>query len=194
MISSENSGFLALNKPQYKMKKLIKFFSYSILLGIYFVASTSVMAQTSKEEFMSKWKNSKQFTLDVLDKMPDSGMDYTTDPAAMSFKEQIHHIGSAIVGISKGYLMGGEPDFSIDVETSTKAQLADYVAKSYDYGAKAMASITVEQGKEVQDVFGNQASRNQVMALLMDHSTHHRGAAIAYLRSNGVEPPAFIGF
>ena len=56
-------------------------------MGIYFLASTQVMAQTSKEEFMSKWKNSKQFTLDVLDKMPDSGMDYKTDPAAMSFKE-----------------------------------------------------------------------------------------------------------
>lgn len=176
------------------MKKLVKFISSSILLGIYFIASTQVMAQTSKEEFMSKWKNSKQFTLDVLDKMPDSGMDFKTDPAAMSFREQIHHIGSAIVGISKGYLMGGEPNFSIDVKNATKAQLADFVAKSYDYGAKAMASLTVEQGKEIQDVFGNQASRNQVMAFLMDHSTHHRGASIAYLRSNGVEPPAFVGF
>ena len=194
MISIEINGFLTSNKPQQAMKRLVKIISGSILLGIYFLVSTQVMAQTSKEEFMSKWKNSKQFTLDVLDKMPDSGMDYKTDPAAMSFKEQIHHIGSAIVGISQGYLMGGQPDFSIDVETATKAELASYVAKCYDYGTKAMAAVTPEQGKEIQDVFGNQASRNQVMALLMDHSTHHRGAAIAYLRSNGVEPPAFVGF
>lgn len=176
------------------MKKLVKFISSSILLGVYFLISTQVIAQTSKEEFMSKWMNGKQFTLDVLDKMPDSGMDYKTDPEAMSFKEQIHHIGSAMVGISQGYLMGGKPDFTVDVKTATKAQLAEFVAKSYDYAAKAMAAMTVEQGKEVLDVFGNQASRNQVMALLMDHSTHHRGAAIAYLRSNGVEPPAFVGF
>ncbi len=176
------------------MINLVKIISASILLSVYFLASTSVMAQTSKEEYMSKWKNSKQFTLDVLDKMPDSGMDFRIDPDAMSFKEQIHHIGSAIVGISQGYLMGGEPDFSIDVKTATKAQLADYVAKSYDYGAKAMVSLTTEQSKEIQDVFGNQASRNQVMVLLVDHSTHHRGAAIAYLRANGVEPPAFVGF
>ncbi|WP_332913196.1 hypothetical protein [Algoriphagus boritolerans] len=60
-------------------------------------------AQTTKEEFLSKWENSKKFTLDVLAKMPDSGMDYKTDPGAMSFKEQIHHIGTAIVGISKGF-------------------------------------------------------------------------------------------
>ncbi len=194
MISLENNGFLTSNKPQQVMKRLAKIITGSILLGIYFLVSTQVMAQTSKEEFMSKWKNSKQFTLDVLDKMPDSGMDYKTDPAAMSFKEQIHHIGSAIVGISQGYLMGGQPDFTIDLATASKAELSAYVAKCYDYGTKAMAAITPEQGKETQDVFGNQVSRNQVMALLMDHSTHHRGAAIAYLRSNGVEPPAFVGF
>jgi len=176
------------------MKKLVNIISTSLFLGIYFLVSTQVLAQTSKEEFMSKWKNSKQFTLDVLDKMPDSGMDYKTDPAAMSFKEQIHHIGSAIVGISQGYLMGAQPDFTIDLKTASKAELAAYVAKCYDYGTKAMAALTLDQGKETQDVFGNQASRNQVMALLMDHSTHHRGAAIAYLRSNGVEPPAFVGF
>ncbi len=176
------------------MKKLVKIISGSILLGIFFLASSQVTAQTTKEEFMSKWKNSKQFTLDVLNKMPDSGMDYKTDPAAMSFKEQIHHIGSAIVGISQGYLMGSQPDFTLDLATATKAQLADYVGKCYDYGSKTMAALTPEQAKEMQDVFGNQVSRNQVMALLMDHSTHHRGAAIAYLRSNGVEPPAFVGF
>ena len=152
------------------------------------------MSQTSKEEFMSKWKNSKQFTLDVLNKMPDSGMEYKTDPAAMSFKEQIHHIASSIVGIAQGYLMGGEPDFSIDMKTASKADLAAYVAKSYDYGTNAMSAITLEQGKEMLDVFESQVSRNQIMALLMDHNTHHRGAAIAYLRSNGIEPPAFVGF
>jgi uncharacterized damage-inducible protein DinB len=194
LISLEKNGILSLNKALNKMKTLLKIIYGSILLGIYFIASTQVIAQTSKEEFMNKWNNSKQFSLDVLDKMPETGMDYKTDSAAMSFKEQIHHIGSSIVGISKGYLMGGEPGFNIDIKTATKAELADFIGKSYDYGAKAMTSMTVEQGKEVQDVFGNQASRNQVMALLMDHSTHHRGAAIAYLRSNGIEPPAFNGF
>jgi uncharacterized damage-inducible protein DinB len=176
------------------MKTLIKIITASIFLGIYFTAITQVIAQTSKEEFMNKWKNSKQFSLDVLDKMPETGMDYKTVPEVMSFKEQIHHIGSTIVGISQRYLMGGEPGFNIDIKTATKAELTDFIGKSYDYGAKAMTSMTVEQGKEVQDVFGNQASRNQVMALLMDHSTHHRGAAITYLRSNGIEPPAFVGF
>ncbi|MFC3416619.1 DinB family protein [Algoriphagus hitonicola] len=166
----------------------------TLLSGLMLVAFTSVSAQTTMEEFMSKWENSKQFTLDVLDKMPDSGMDYKTDPEAMSFKEQIHHIGSAVAGISQGYLMGENPEFSIELATATKAELAEYVGKCFDYAAATMKALPADKAGEVIEVFGNQVSRRQVMALLMDHTTHHRGAAIAYLRANGVEPPAFVGF
>lgn len=151
-------------------------------------------AQTTKEEFLSKWENSKKFTLDVLAKMPDSGMDYKTDPGAMSFKEQIHHIANSIVGISKNYLKGTDAVPTIELSTASRAELAEFVAKSYDYGTATMKALSDADAGEKQDVFGNFVSRRQVMAVLMDHSTHHRGSAIAYLRANGVEPPAFVGF
>lgn len=166
----------------------------TLIVALFMMASTSVSAQTTKAEFMGKWKNSKQFTIDVLNKMPDSGMDYKTDPAAMSFKEQIHHIGNAIVGISQGFLKGGDPGFTIDLATASKADLADYVAKCYDYGTATMEALSDADAGESIEVFGSNVTRRQVMALLMDHSTHHRGSAIAYLRVEGVEPPAFVGF
>ncbi|MEB2774789.1 DinB family protein [Algoriphagus sp. D3-2-R+10] len=176
------------------MKKALQFFSGNILVAIFMMASTAVSAQTTKDEFLSKWENSKQFTLDVLDKMPESGMDYKTDPSAMSFKEQIHHIGNAIVGISQGFLKGGDPGFTIDVATASKADLAAYVGKCYDYGTDTMKALSDADAGESIEVFGSNVTRRQVMALLMDHSTHHRGSAIAYLRTEGVEPPAFVGF
>ncbi len=176
------------------MKKALNFLSGSLMVAIFMLASTAVSAQTTKDEFLSKWQNSKQFTLDVLDKMPDSGMDYKTDPAAMSFKEQIHHIGNAMVGISQGFLKGGDPGFTIDIASASKADLAAYVGKSYDYVTATMKALSDADAGETLEVFGNKVTRRQVMALLMDHSTHHRGAAIAYLRAEGVEPPAFVGF
>jgi uncharacterized damage-inducible protein DinB len=176
------------------MKKTISTLIFSLAAGMMMLASGYANAQTTMEEFVSKWNNSKQFTIDVLNKMPDSGMDYKTDPDAMSFKEQIHHIGSAIVGISKGFLGGGDFDFTIDVATASKAELADYVAKCYDYGTATAKALTPEKAGEQIEVFGNKVTRRQVLALIMDHCTHHRGAAIAYLRANGVEPPAFVGF
>ncbi len=176
------------------MKNTLNFLSSALMVALFMLISTAVSAQTTRDEFMSKWQNSKQFTLDVLDKMPDSGMDYKTDPAAMSFKEQIHHIGNAMVGISQGYLKGGDPGFTIDLATASKADLAAFVGKSYDYAAATMKALSDADAGESIEVFGNNVTRRQVMALLMDHSTHHRGSAIAYLRVEGVEPPAFVGF
>ena len=176
------------------MKKSSQFLSGIFLITVFILAATAVSAQTTKDEFLSKWQNSKQFTLAVLEKMPDSGMDYKTDPAAMTFKEQIHHIGNAIVGISQGFLKGEDPGFTIDLATASKAELADYVAKCYDYGNMTMKALSDADAAETLEVFGNNVTRRQVMALLMDHSTHHRGAAIAYLRVEGVEPPAYVGF
>ncbi|WP_192347134.1 DinB family protein [Algoriphagus sp. Y33] len=176
------------------MKKSLQLLAGVFMAAIFMIAATAASAQTTKDEFLGKWVNSKQFTLDVLDKMPDSGMDYKTDPGAMSFKEQIHHIGNAIVGISQGFLKGGDPGFTIDLATASRADLADYVSKCYDYGTSAMKALSEADGAETIEVFGNNVTRRQVMALLMDHSTHHRGSAIAYLRVQGVEPPAFVGF
>ncbi|PZX52737.1 DinB family protein [Algoriphagus chordae] len=176
------------------MKKALQPLTGALMIAILLMATSAANAQTTKAEFLSKWQNSKQFTLDVLDKMPESGMNYKTDPEAMTFKEQIHHIGNAIVGISQGFLKGGDPGFTIDLATASKADLAAYVAKSYDYGTATMKALSEADAAESIEVFGNNVSRRQVMALIMDHSTHHRGAAIAYLRVEGVEPPAYVGF
>ena len=165
------------------------FFSASLML----VASLS-QAQTTKEEFLSKWENGKKFTLDVLDKMPEAEMDYKTDPGAMSFKEQIHHIGNAIVGISKGFLKGGNDAPELDVATASKADIAKFVAAAYDYGAATVNALSDADAAEQIEVFGSKVTLRQVEALLIDHSTHHRGSAIAYLRVKGIEPPAFVGF
>ncbi|OYX09951.1 MAG: damage-inducible protein DinB, partial [Algoriphagus sp. 32-45-6] len=77
------------------MKTNLRVLFSAFFAAVMMISNSTVQAQTTKEEFLSKWENSKKFTLDVLAKMPDSGMDYKTDPGAMTFKEQIHHIGTA---------------------------------------------------------------------------------------------------
>lgn len=151
--------------------------------------------QTTQEEFLAKWENSKQFTLDVLDKMPETELDFKPDPGAMSFKEQIHHIGDAIVGISKGFLKGADNAPALEIATASKADVAKFVAAAYDYGTATVKALSDADAAETIEVFGTTTvSRRQVEALLMDHSTHHRGSAIAYLRFKGIAPPDFVGF
>jgi len=51
-----------------------------------------------------------------------------------------------------------------------------------------MASLTVEQGKEVQRCIWKSASRNSSRHFLMDHSTIIEEQLLRYLRSNACEP------
>jgi len=176
------------------MKKSLRVATAGCFATLFILFAGYASAQTNMEEYMSKWEHSKQYTLDVLEKMPDSGMNYKPDAEAMSFKEQIHHVANSIVGISQGYLNGAEPGFSIDVSSASKAELAEFVAKAFDYGAKTVTAISPEKADEKLDVFGNQASRRQVMSLLMDHCSHHLGSAVVYLRLQDVKPPAYVGF
>ncbi|WP_332913195.1 DinB family protein [Algoriphagus boritolerans] len=91
-------------------------------------------------------------------------------------------------------MKGGDNAPSLDLAAADRAVLAAFIAEAYDYGAASVKALSDADAAEKIEVFGNTVSRRQVQALLIDHSTHHRGSAIAYLRANGVEPPAFVGF
>jgi len=176
------------------MKQLPNLIAPAFFAAVFMFLATAGRAQTTKEEYLIKFENGKQFTLDVLAKMPDSGMDYRTDPEAMSFKEQIHHIANSIVVISQGYLNGPAEAPAIDLETASRAELAKYVEEAYDYGIACSRGLSEAESGEGIDMFGMSVTRRQIEALVMDHATHHRGSAIAYLRANAVEPPGFVGF
>lgn len=177
------------------MKTTMKFTFAALFSAAMMLFAGLAEAQTTKEEFLAKWENGKQFTLDVLDKMPETELNFKPDPEAMSFKEQIHHIGDAVVAISKGFLKGADNAPALDVATASKADLAKFIAAAYDYAAATVKSLSDADAAEKIEVFGTTTvSRRQVEALLMDHSTHHRGSAIAYLRFKGIAPPEFVGF
>ncbi len=176
------------------MKSFSKLFGVLVML-FSFLAVGTLQAQTTVEEFVAKWGNGEKFTLDVLNAMPDSGMDYKPADESMSFKEQLHHIGGGIVGISQGFLNGDEASApKLDLEGASKEDLAKYLSDAYAYGKATVAALSEEELAEVIPVFGTEASRRQVIALIDDHCTHHRGVAVAYLRANGVKPPSFVGF
>jgi uncharacterized damage-inducible protein DinB len=176
------------------MKQLPNLIAPAFFAPAFFFLSTAGQSQTTKEEYLIKFENGKQFTLDVLAKMPDSGMDYKTDPEAMSFKEQIYHIANSIVVISQNFLNGSDEVPTIDLESASRDELAKYVADSYDYGIASSRSLSEADSAEAIEMFGTKVTRRQIEALVMDHATHHRGSAIAYLRAVGVEPPGFVGF
>jgi uncharacterized damage-inducible protein DinB len=173
------------------MNSKTKFLAMAFALGAIFFSSEFASAQTTMEEFLSKWENGKQFAIEVVDKMPDHLMDYRPDPEAMSFKEQVTHFSSAIVGISKGFLNGTEPAFASDAKPQTKEELKAFIISCYDYGKATFTNLSEAELGEQIDSFAGKVTRRQMIGLIDDHVTHHRGAAISYIRANGIAPPPF---
>lgn len=151
------------------------------------------LAQTTIGEFVAKWDNSKQYTLEVVDKMPDNLLDYKPDAGAMSFNEQITHLSGVMVMIGSRFLKGEAPSFAADAKPATKAELKAFVENCYAYAKTTVGKLSEAELAEVVEIFGGTGSRRQVIGLMDDHTTHHRGAAISYIRANGIEPPAYRG-
>lgn len=175
------------------MKTNETFFTKATLVLVLFCLTSVSQAQTTMKEFLAKWENGKQFTLEVIDKMPDNLLDFKPHETAMSFKEQVTHIGGSIAGLSKGFLLGGDMDFDPQAKPQTKAEIKKFVEQCYDYGKKTISSLTDAQLNEEIDSFAGKITRRQMVGMVDDHATHHRGAAVSYIRSNGIEPPAFRG-
>ncbi len=171
-----------------KLKTLL-----TLALFFAFLVQVPVHAQTNLEEFLLKWENGKKFTIEVVDKMPDELLNYKPHDSAMSFTEQVTHLSSAIVGISQGYLNGRNPGFPVSVKPASKAELKAFVEQCFDYGKETFSNLTELELAEKVDIFGMNGSRRQVISLIDDHVTHHRGAAVSYIRANGIEPPRFRG-
>jgi len=84
-------------------------------------------------------------------------------------------------------------DFDASATPQTKAEMKEFINNAYDYGKKTITSLTEAQLSEKIDSFAGNITRRQMVGLVDNHTTHHRGAAISYIRSNGIEPPAFRG-
>lgn len=174
-----------------KNQMMYKMMMAALIIGL--SGMYSLQAQTTMEEFLAKWDNSKAFTLEVLEKMPDNLLDYRPHESAMSFKEQVTHVAGSVGGLSQGFMLGAEPGFKIDATPETREELEQYIIDCYDYGKATISKLTEAQLAEKIDTFAGKVTRRQMLGLIDDHATHHRGAAVSYIRSNGVEPPAFRG-
>lgn len=173
------------------MKKISfsKIFMTALVLGL--LGAPGAYAQTNMEEFMAKWDNGKKFTLDVVDKMPDDLLDYSPHESAMNFTEMVTHVAGSIAGLSEGFMLGESPGFDLKAKPQTKEELKKFINDCYDYGKKTISNLTEEQLSEEIDTFAGKITRRQMLSLIDDHAIHHRGAAISYIRANGIEPPAF---
>jgi len=145
-----------------------------------------------KDAFLEKWDNSKTYLLEMAQLMPEEDYEYKPTERQRSFAEQLEHIQGNMDWLSTKYF-SREKEKS-DTFPSKKEQIITSLEKAFDAVGETVAATSEEELKETVEFFAGPKSKLQILNLLLDHVTHHRGQLIVYLNLKEIEPPRYVGW
>ena len=111
-----------------------------------------------------------------------------------SFKEQLLHIKTNMEWLSTSYFTENEYERSEVDSTVSKTEVMNLLKEAFDASYDIIKSTSEEKLKETIDFFAGEKSKLQILNLMQDHVTHHRGQLIVYLNLKSIEPPRYVGW
>ena len=150
---------------------------------------------TFAKEFLPTWQRAKAYSLEFAEAMPEEHYNFKPTPEISSFGEQIvHAAGAAFFFASK--IKGEEnPMKEFKAEGKSKAEIKDFLTRSFDYAESALAGLSDEEAAKKIPLFGELTlTKAETFLTLRDHITHHRGQMVIYLRLKGIKPPQYVGW
>ena len=135
--------------------------------------------------------------LGVAEAMPEDKYSYIPTAGkfedARSFGEQVKHVACAQFAFFNEFEEKKPPE---DCErgghdpAKTKAELVEYLKKSFDYSNKVLATLTEKNALDrVEGRYGAPNTKLGVSVIAVWHITDHYGQLVEYLRMNGIVPP-----
>lgn len=166
------------------------------LLLVFFLPIITVKAQDDvMSAFRIKWKNSKPYLLKMAKQMPAEHYDFQPRERQMSFKEQLLHIRENMLMLSKKYIAGASYNDTLkNAQALSKRETIQQLRKAFDQVDQIVASISKDELSTKVDFFAGPKTKLQILNLIQDHVTHHRGQLIVYLNLKGIQPPEYVGW
>lgn len=158
------------------------------------LAATAQTLNNLQTQLSIKWANSKTYTLEMAELMPENKYDFRPSPEEMTFREQLLHIADNMTWLSSSYLFAEVPEKRRAELKLSKADVLKILAQAYVLGMKAHMKVADSQLDEQVKFFAGPMTRRQILILMHDHKTHHIGQLIVYLRLNGIKPPKYVGW
>lgn len=156
---------------------------------------TAMQAQSSYlAEFKQKWSNAKAYTIEVAQIMPEEYYDFKPSEEEMSFREQLLHMLGNMSWLSNSYLGGKRLDVDLKKTDYSKTEILDLLQKGFERTSKVIEDLDEETLNEEVSFFAGPMTKRQILTLMNDHLTHHRGQVIVYLRLKKLEPPSYRGW
>ena len=144
--------------------------------------------------FLLKWENSKNYLLEIAEAMPEENFNFKPTERQMTFQEQLLHIRSNMVWLSEKYFVDGDYKKSEKINPSTKAEIIQELTIAFNNVAEIIRDVPLDDLTTEVEFFAGPKSKLQILNLIQDHVTHHRGQIIVYLNLNEIEPPKYSGW
>ena len=149
-------------------------------------------------DYLDRWETSRQYMIDVAQKMPESEYGFKPTPEQSSFGEQLMHIAAIIDwhGFAKAdgqeYNKPRWTDFKAD--GLSKQQIISVLEREFERATKLITDFNPARLDEVSTYSKFTRTRRQLFMLMADHVTHHRAQLLVYLRLKGIIPPKYWEF
>ncbi len=148
--------------------------------------SLPLAAQSLPETFAKHWKTSVTYTRTMADKMPADGYSFKPTPVQMSFGEQVLHIANSNASFAAAISGGKAPSW--DSKKADRATALAALDESARMASAAIAKLTPEQLQKKVKTEEGELRIEDLILLMFDHTTHHRGQMVVYLRLKGIAP------
>jgi uncharacterized damage-inducible protein DinB len=156
-------------------------------------AAEASFATSWRNIFIAHWKDTKEYSLAVVDAMPAEGFASKPTPVQMTFGEQMKHHARANVAYFNAFGLVSPPSAPA-AGTDDKEAVRRYVEAAFDYvltvldkmGDKDLLRTDLNMWKGAPPHSGV-----DICLRAYTHTAHHRGQAVVYLRLQGVKPPTW---
>ena len=169
----------------------------SIILFSSFTSPLFAQQNDFIKEYLERLENSRKYLILVAETMPEEKFVFKATPDSMSFGESLMHIGWAMDWHSQSLLGGREArdwntDTELKVDNKSKEEMIVTIDKTFGETIKFIKNFDVNKLDERLDYFGLNRTKRQILLLLSDHITHHRGQMLVSMRLNGLKPPRYV--
>lgn len=166
---------------------------YILFLAVFTITFAKAQKDKPIAAFLEKWENSKNYLVEMAEAMPEDKYDFKPTERQKTFREQLLHIKGNMDWLSTTYFAKDKKETAKQKYT-TKAEVIKAIKEAFDNTAAIIKTATPEELKEVVEFFAGPKTKLQILNLLQDHVTHHRGQVIVYLNLNDVKPPRYRGW
>jgi uncharacterized damage-inducible protein DinB len=143
--------------------------------------------------FFVRWENSKIYTYEIFEAMPESMFNFQPTSEMMSYSKLFTHIGHSLhiyASVLDGFTLGLEPD------NTNRGIILDFLKSSFKRFDTALEEVNDSELYLSNHHFPKEEPWKDftvadMLMIAYNHIIHHRAQATTYLRLKGIIPPKY---